>query len=236
VELPAPVLRVSGHTISWTAVPGAISYELATILHPTTTRETTYTIVKGTSFTPPVVPGQTVGYGLAAKAPAVGLWAQELTITYPAAETGGGSGTGGGSETGGITPPPTSGKIVGTNDGAGWGVAAAQTIIAGHITWNRVELGSGANTLARSLSDGFRVLAIVGNVGDGTPLSQVEPAQWGAGVVSQIRANPGISIAEAGNEMYLKCGVANPVQHVSRCRKCDESGWHPHASPVQHDR
>ncbi|HEY7961659.1 MAG TPA: hypothetical protein VID29_07045 [Solirubrobacteraceae bacterium] len=209
----APVLHVSGDTISWTAIPGVTSYKLATVLHPTTTRETTYKIVTGTSVTPPAVPGQTVNYGLSAATPEAGPWAKEVTIVYPPSEPAAG-------ETGGGTPPPPpppppppSGKMVGTNDGAGWGSAAAQTIMAGHITWDRVELASGSNALAKSLSGGFHVLAVVGNVNDATPLSQVEPAAWGASVVSQIRANPGVAIAEAGNEMYLKGHIANPVQY-----------------------
>jgi hypothetical protein len=57
---PAPVLKVSGSTLSWTALPGVTSYQLATILNPTTTRNTTYQFVTGTSFTLPAVPGQTV--------------------------------------------------------------------------------------------------------------------------------------------------------------------------------
>ncbi len=112
------------------------------------------------------------------------------------------------------TPPlSVTGKIIGTNDGAGWGPAAAQTILDGHITWNRVEIGAETNTLAESLGDGFHNLAIVGNVDDGTPLSAVEPSSWATTVVSQLQANPGITIAEAGNEMFLKGNVANPVQY-----------------------
>jgi hypothetical protein len=76
-----------------------------------------------------------------------------------------------------------------------------------------VEVGAPSNTIPHSLSDGFKVLAIVGNIGDSTPLSQINPSQWGAEVVEEIKANPGISIAEAGNEMYLKGGIANPVQY-----------------------
>jgi hypothetical protein len=109
-------------------------------------------------------------------------------------------------------PMPTS-KIIGTNDGAGWGPSPAKTILAGHITWNRVEIGSESNTLAESLSDGFHALAIVGNVQDDTPLSQVDPTSWAATVVSELQANPGITIAEAGNEMFLKGNAANPVQY-----------------------
>jgi hypothetical protein len=105
------------------------------------------------------------------------------------------------------------GPIIGTNDGSGWGPQAAQTILAGHISWNRVELGAASNTLAASLRDGFKVLAIVNNPNDGTPLSQIDAKRWGAGVVSELQANPGITIAEAANEAYLKGGVANPAQY-----------------------
>jgi hypothetical protein len=206
-----PVLKVIGNIISWTAVPGAVSYELATILHPATTRDTTYKTVTSTSVTPPSVPGQTVSYGLAVNALAgQGPWAQEVSISYPAAppveppvvEPP-------------LSPPPVvGGRIVGTNDGAGWGPAAARTIIAGHITWNRVEVGASSNTLAASLGDGFHVLGIVGNTNDGTPLSQVDPNSWAATVVSELQSNPGIAIAEAGNEMFLKGGVANPIQYA----------------------
>jgi hypothetical protein len=103
------------------------------------------------------------------------------------------------------------GPIIGTNDAAGWGAGAAERILHGDITWDRVALGGPYDTLAISLHDGFKVLAIVGNVE--VPLSQVNASQWGAEVVTQLKANPGISIAEAGNESYLKGGVANPVQY-----------------------
>jgi hypothetical protein len=114
------------------------------------------------------------------------------------------------------TPPALSsptGPIVGTNDGAGWGPEAARTILQGHITWNRVELDDHSNTLATSLGYGFKNVAIVNNTGDETPLSEIDPSEWGAGVVSELKANPGVNIAEAGNESYLKGGVANPVQY-----------------------
>jgi hypothetical protein len=108
-----------------------------------------------------------------------------------------------------VRAPP----IIGTNDAAGWGSKAARTILRAHITWNRVELGSRYNTLASSLSDGFKVLAIVGNVDDDTPLYTVAPSAWAAGVVAELRTNTGIAIAEAANESYLKGGVADPVQY-----------------------
>jgi hypothetical protein len=198
--------------VSWTAIPGVTSYTLARIVNPTSTRNTTYTTVTGTSVTPPVMPGQTVSYGLAAHTPVAGPWAHEVTIAYPPA--------GGGEETTTTPPPPpppppppATTKIIGTNDAAGWGPAPAQTILAGHITWNRVEIGSSDNPIAASQQEGFHNLAIVGNTEDNQPLSQIEPNAWAATVVSQLKANPDISIAEAGNEMYLKGSVFNPVQY-----------------------
>jgi hypothetical protein len=105
------------------------------------------------------------------------------------------------------------GPIIGTNDGAGWGAVSALKILTGHITWDRVEIGSPWVTVSTSAADGFKVLAIVQNPDDSTQLSQVEPKAWGAGVASELATHPGISLAEAGNEMYFKGGVANPVQY-----------------------
>ncbi len=103
--------------------------------------------------------------------------------------------------------------IIGTNDAAGWGPRAARTILRGHITWNRVELGDPYSTLTASLREGFKVLGIVGNTDDATPLSAVDPSSWGAEVVATLESDRGVSIAEAGNEVYLKGDVAEPVQY-----------------------
>jgi hypothetical protein len=108
-------------------------------------------------------------------------------------------------------PTSSGGPIIGTNDAAGWGPAAARTIRRGHITWDRIDLDGPYNTLTISLRDGFKVLAIAGNVE--VPLSEVNPSQWGAHVAYELKASKGIGIAEAGNEMYLKGNLANPVQY-----------------------
>jgi len=114
---------------------------------------------------------------------------------------------------GGYSALSSSGPVIGTNDGAGWGAEAARRIIAGAITWDRVDIEASPSAVSTSLADGFKVLAIAGAVSDGEPLSQVESQAWGATVASQLASNPGITIAEAGNESYLKGGVANPVQY-----------------------
>jgi polysaccharide biosynthesis protein PslG len=82
-SVPKPVLKVSGTTLTWGALSGVNSYVLATILNPQTTRNTTYQVVTGTSFTPPAGPGQTVKYGLRANVSGA-PWAPEVTITWPA--------------------------------------------------------------------------------------------------------------------------------------------------------
>jgi hypothetical protein len=86
-------------------------------------------------------------------------------------------------------------------------------MVRAHISWNRVEVGSAQNGVAESRAFGFKVLAVVGNVHDDVPLSDVEPESWGAEVASELEENRGISIAEAGNESYFKGQVANPLQY-----------------------
>src|SRR5438094_712085 len=49
------------------------------------------------------------------------------------------------------------GPIIGTQGGAGWGSEPAQTILGGHITWDRVEIGVPPG-VARSARAGFQVL------------------------------------------------------------------------------
>jgi hypothetical protein len=198
----APTIAVSGETLTWNAVAGVGTYVLVSSAPGQADQ---YSVVSGTSTTPPAAPGATVRYSVRTAIDG-SAWSPEVEISYPVA-----------------TPVPTSAplspvpapahKIIGTNDAAGWGSAPAETILAGHITWNRVEIGSEDNTLAASTSDGFHSLAIVGNVSDNTPLSAVDPGSWATTVVSQIQANPGIAIAEAGNEMFYKGNAANPVQY-----------------------
>ena len=197
----APAINVSGQTLTWNAVADVSTYVLVSSMPG---RPDQYSVVSGTSITPPPEPGSAVHYSVRTAVDG-SAWAPAVEISYPAATTPA------------VTPTPPAAmpaeKIIGTNDAVGWGPAPAKTILEGHITWNRVEIGSEDNTLADSLSDGFHSLAIVGNVKDGTPLSQVDPSSWATTVVSQLQANPGIAIAEAGNEMFLKGNAANPVQY-----------------------
>jgi hypothetical protein len=128
---------------------------------------------------------------------------------------------GSGTVTGGPPPrpptapaPPSPRMLIGTNDGWGWGEHVALTILHAHIAWDRVELRWSPSSARSSTNDGFHVLAVVNAIPDETPLSAIEANAWGAEVVQELRANPGVSIAEAGNESYLKGGVANPAQYA----------------------
>jgi hypothetical protein len=223
-----PVLGVLWKTVIWSAIPGAASYEVAISKSApgTSARKIRYLSIARTAgslqfYTVALAPGETAYIRVSADGGTT--WSeQEATVTAPGAEP----------EpkpkhkpktkpapeppAEGEAPAPApggSGEIIGTNDGSGWGSVAAREILAGHITWDRIELGGSSDTAAVSLSDGFHVLAIVGNLKDSTPLSTSEPIGWGSEVVAQLRANPGISIAEAGNEMYYKGQIANPVQY-----------------------
>lgn len=77
---PAPNLSVSGQTLTWNAISGITTYQLATTVGTDRTK-TVYSKVTGTSITPPSVPGQTVYYGVRSdKSDAP--WSQEVSITY----------------------------------------------------------------------------------------------------------------------------------------------------------
>jgi hypothetical protein len=182
-EPPAPVLHVTGKTIGWTAIPGITQYQLAETRDGTTT----YTNITGTSYSPAPVSGEHVNYGLIALTPDSGApWATEVTINWP---------------------------IIGINGGSGWGTTVAGIFTGGHITWDRIDLSKSSPTVADATADGYHVLGIVGNTDQATLLSAATPATYGAWVVDQLEDNPGIDIAEAGNEMYLKGDVADPVHY-----------------------
>jgi hypothetical protein len=142
--------------------------------------------------------------------------------------TSSGSGSGGGAQTDAAngcsaeagTWPGIGHVIIGTNDGDGWGPAGVNpvsaTLIDGGIDWDRGSLSVDAAIYTPGTSTtpaGFHVIGLVGNLDDSALLSSMTPAAWAAWVVAQLQANPGIELAEAGNEMYYKGGVYNPQQY-----------------------
>ena len=90
--LTAPVVSVSGQTLTWNAISGVSSYVYVRKV-PNQTDQ--YTVVNGTSVTPPAVPGQTVRYSVRTNVTG-SAWAGEVAITYPASTT-----------TTTTTPPPS---------------------------------------------------------------------------------------------------------------------------------
>jgi len=79
---PAPTITVSGQTLSWNAVSNVNRY---VFVRKVPGQADQYSVIKGTSITPPVVPGQTVRYSVRADTKG-SAWAQEVSITYPAVE------------------------------------------------------------------------------------------------------------------------------------------------------
>jgi hypothetical protein len=79
--LAAPTMSVSGTTVSWTPIAGVSWYVFVRKVPGQAAR---YSLVNGTSVTPPAVPGQTVSYGVRTNLSG-STWAQEVSIDYPAA-------------------------------------------------------------------------------------------------------------------------------------------------------
>jgi hypothetical protein len=79
----APVLTVSGQTLTWSAVGGVSSYAF---VRKVPGQPDQYSIITGTSITPPAVAGTTVRYSIRTNVTG-SLWAPEVTISYPATTT-----------------------------------------------------------------------------------------------------------------------------------------------------
>jgi hypothetical protein len=78
-KLAAPLVTVSGETLSWNKVAGAQSYVLMRMVPG---QSATYTNLSGTSATPPAASGLTVGYKVRTQA-THSAWSSEVQIAYP---------------------------------------------------------------------------------------------------------------------------------------------------------
>jgi len=78
----APTIRVDGQKLSWNAVSNINRY---VFVRKVPGMADQYSLVRGTSTTPPAVPGKTVRYSVRADAKG-SAWAAEVAITYPAVE------------------------------------------------------------------------------------------------------------------------------------------------------
>ena len=78
----APAIRVDGQKLSWNAVSNVNRY---VFVRKVPGMADDYSVVRGTSITPPAVPGKTVRYSVRADAKG-SAWAAEVAISYPAVE------------------------------------------------------------------------------------------------------------------------------------------------------
>jgi Glycosyl hydrolase catalytic core len=204
-QTPAPVLRVSGATLKWEAINKIRRYDLAIIHHPATTRNTTYRIVTGTSFTP-TAGSPTIKYGLRAD---VGnaRWSKEVQITSrklkktpgratiastaaPTTPTVAGLPVPGTANptTPGSTGTGTSGAsssmLVGLNE-SGWG-ASAVSDVAGSFKLDRVDIGN------ESANDfwphGLAVDALFSGPYNSGGVSAINPTSWAQSTLSTFQS------------------------------------------------
>lgn len=180
-----PVLRLSGTTLTWTAISNATSYKLATVHNPTTTRDTAYRVVTGTRFSPPAAPGETVNYGLQANVPHA-AWSAEVAITWPAT---------GGQQKG------VSNLRVAVMNTTGWGVDSLFARIG--VRWTRLDVGDGSDlsVVKKALRDGMKPLVLYN---PGPSLRGVSPSTAASQVLSLARKiiPLGLNEIEFGNEVY----------------------------------
>jgi hypothetical protein len=81
--LQAPQLTVSGQTLSWARVANVNSY---VFVRKVPGQADQYSVIVGTSITPPPVPGVTVRYAIRTSVNG-SAWSSEQSIAYPAAST-----------------------------------------------------------------------------------------------------------------------------------------------------
>lgn len=170
----APVLKVSGQTITWNELSGVSKYVLATTIG-TDRSTTTYSVVTGTNLTPPVVPGKTVYYGIRADVDGA-PWSQEVSISYP--------------ETNPSTPVPDttgggSNMIVGLDIGSygASGVADAKAAV-GYVRLEENRF----TTIDMWKNSGLKiVINFSGNYNPNGVLGLGDPAAWAASTLTRYK-------------------------------------------------
>jgi hypothetical protein len=152
----APKITVSGETLTWNPIATVSTYVLATQA-PGKVKQ--YSVVSGTSTTPPAVPGASVSYSVRTAVNG-SAWSPEVSISYPAAVTS-------------PTPPPSGG---GSSSGAfemgivpeSMGPSEPGIIhgLGGHSVRMEFEIGVSASQLAPIVEgyarEGIRVMPLVG--------------------------------------------------------------------------
>lgn len=201
----APVLRVSGHTLTWTRVHGFSRYQLKAKRDHTVGRAL-LRVVTGTRFTPRSKPGQTITYRVRAKVPH-SAWSRAVTVTWPPSHTV--ATTRPPSNTVATRPPSNTAATtrprlrVAVNNI--WGANADPLFRQIGVTWERLDIGTGSGLryVQAAVSDGMHVLPVF-TAGDGGSLEGLTPAQVASDITSLVPqlTRLGVRTLEFGNEVY----------------------------------
>ena len=136
-----PTLNVSGQTLKWNAVSGVSNF---VFVRKVPGQADEYSVVTGTSITPPAVPGATVHFSIRTDVSG-STWAPEISIAYPAATP--------------VTPPVTSETESPSGAGSGSGGNGGSTGSSGGST----EGAGGGSTGSTSSTGAFEIGVVAGS-------------------------------------------------------------------------
>jgi hypothetical protein len=200
----APVLRVSGGTISWSAQPGATDFAGAVNTAPGSApgRTSTYQdLGNATSWTPQPQCGQTLYYGVASNGSAGEQWAgREIPITWPAC------------------PQSNTKLIVGVEGTVGtdsYQPNTASDILDAGVSWDR---GATDNAAARSLGFSNLVVPQSGPDGNCTGDSVSQVVALARAQIASMEA-AGQHLMELCNEAYITVSAQTYAQWYDAVHK-----------------
>jgi len=182
----APSLGVSGQTLTWAAMTGVRTYILETNAPGQVSQ---YSVVSGTSTTPPAVPGATVHYTIRTAVDG-STWSPEVSISYPAATP--------------IQPTPgtasrqsplTGPMWVGVDAGA-WPSSVAGDV-AGAVGYVRLD---SPGSIAGWTAAGLKVIDCRSGPYSEGGVSAINASQWAQEAVAWYDANPEAVAIEVLNE------------------------------------
>lgn len=159
-----PLLRARGRRLTWRLPMRVSRYVLETRGRRSGAWLTSYRVVKGTSFTPPAVPGHTMKYRLRADLRA-SLWSKVVPITYaanraaaPAPAPAAAAVPVAAANPAPVTPPASGAMMVGLNSGWGTTSAADMKSTLGLARMNTTVGGTENPRTYRA--DGIKVIAL----------------------------------------------------------------------------
>ncbi len=182
----APSLSVSGETLTWAAMPGVGTYILETNAPGQVPQ---YSVVSGTSTTPPSVPGATVHYSIRTAVDG-STWSPEVSISYPAAAP--------------IAPnpgtasrqSPLAGPMWLSVDAGSWPSSSAGDI-AGAVPYVRLD---SPGSIAGWTAAGLKVIDDRSGPYNQGGVSSINASQWAQEAVAWYDANPQTAAIEVLNE------------------------------------